>query len=401
MKRCDVAVIGAGAAGISAAITSARAGLRTLLIEQDPQPGGTVVKGSMTTLCGLYVNAGGAPRLIYNGFTANFAHDLMKMDGVSAPLRMGRLYVLPFRPHSFQQLACRLIQAEKNLHILCSSQLLGVAVGRERIDGLVLRSAAEIMEIEAGLVIDCSGNAVVSCLAGQAVMSGDIARQTAAVMIPVTNVAGSLTSPARCIQILLTLQRAVNAGTLPAQAATTAFMPTLDDNTFVLKVNTGAAFLATTLTLEEITNRVRLIVRDIMAFLQSNVAEFSHSRAPDDGLLLLDRCSTRSVGRYVLRGSDVLGAVVFPNAVTRGCWPVEQWDQQGRQHLGYLPEGKCYDIPAGVLQAMDFKNLFMAGKTLSADDDAIASARVIGCCLATGEAAGRLAVRFANAGEAY
>jgi hypothetical protein len=38
------------------------------------------------------------------------------------------------------------------------------------------------------------------------------------------------------------------------------------------------------------------------------------------------------------------------------------------------------------------KNLFMAGKTISADMDAIASARVMGCCLATGEAAAKLAV---------
>ena len=400
MKRCDVAVIGAGAAGIAAAITTARAGLKTLLIEQDSQPGGTVVKGSITTLCGLYVNANDVPHFVYDGFTAEFVHGLMRKDDVEAPLKMGRLYVLPFRPHSFQQLTCRLIQAEESLHILSSSQLLRVAVGRERIDGLVLRTAAEILEIEPGLVIDCSGNAVVSCLAGKAVMSGDAARQTPAVMIPVTNVAGSLTSPARRIQILLTLQRAVNAGTLPAQAATAAFMPTLDDGIVVLKVNTGTVFLAATLTLEEITNRAGQIVSDIMAFLQSNVAEFSNSRVRDDGFLLLDRCSRRSVGRYVVTGSDVLGAAVFPDAATRGCWPVEQWDQQGRQHLGYLPEGKCYDIPAGALQARDYENLLMAGKTLSADDDAIASARVIGCCLATGEAAGRLAICLADTGEA-
>ena len=40
------------------------------------------------------------------------------------------------------------------------------------------------------------------------------------------------------------------------------------------------------------------------------------------------------------------------------------------------------------------KNLFMAGKTISADVDAIASARVMGCCLATGAAAGNLAAAF-------
>jgi hypothetical protein len=35
----------------------------------------------------------------------------------------------------------------------------------------------------------------------------------------------------------------------------------------------------------------------------------------------------------------------------------------------------------------------MAGKTISADVDAIASARVMGCCLASGAAAGILAAR--------
>ena len=36
----------------------------------------------------------------------------------------------------------------------------------------------------------------------------------------------------------------------------------------------------------------------------------------------------------------------------------------------------------------------MAGKTISADVDAIASARVMGCCLATGAAAGNLAASY-------
>lgn len=401
MKRCDVAVIGAGAAGIAAVITCARAGLKTLLIEQGSQPGGTVVKGFITTLCGLYVNGGGAPRFIYDGFIAEFVHALMEMDGVSEPVRMGRMFVLPFRPHSFRQLAFRLLAAEKDLSILYSSALIGLRMNRDRIEGLVVRSDARILEIETGLVVDCSGNAVVSGLAGQAVMPGDSSSQTPAVIIPLRNLAGPLASPARRIQIFRMLQRAVQAGTLPSQAATAAFMPSLDADTIVLKVNPGVAFTASELKGEAITRRVHRIAADLIAFLQANVTEFRHCRLPDEGPRLLERCSSRPVGRYVLKGSDVLMAAVFPDFITRGCWPVERWDTQGRQHLGYLPEGKCYDIPAGALQARDLKNLYMAGKTLSADDDAIASARVIGCCLATGEAAGWLAVCLADTGEAY
>jgi len=53
-----------------------------------------------------------------------------------------------------------------------------------------------------------------------------------------------------------------------------------------------------------------------------------------------------------------------------------------------------YEIPSRSLRAAEVENLFMAGKTISADVDAIASARVMGCCLATGEAAGNLVATF-------
>jgi predicted flavoprotein YhiN len=59
--------------------------------------------------------------------------------------------------------------------------------------------------------------------------------------------------------------------------------------------------------------------------------------------------------------------------------------------LRYLAEGAHYEIPARSLCAAGTPNLFMAGKVISADVDGIASARVMGCCLATGAAAGRLA----------
>lgn len=97
------------------------------------------------------------------------------------------------------------------------------------------------------------------------------------------------------------------------------------------------------------------------------------------------------VGEYILTGADVLGAKKFPDAVARCAWPVEQLGADGKARVRWLEPGDCYEIPAGALRAAKIKNLFMAGKTISADVDAIASARVMGCCLATGAAAGILA----------
>jgi len=50
-----------------------------------------------------------------------------------------------------------------------------------------------------------------------------------------------------------------------------------------------------------------------------------------------------------------------------------------------------YLIPANCLISNTYDNLFFAGKNISATDSAIASARVIGTCIQTGYASGKLA----------
>jgi succinate dehydrogenase/fumarate reductase flavoprotein subunit len=104
------------------------------------------------------------------------------------------------------------------------------------------------------------------------------------------------------------------------------------------------------------------------------------------------RESRRLVGRYELTRDDILCGRRFPDAVARACWPIELWEP-GR--LGptyeYLEDGQSYDIPLRSLQARDIDNLFAAGRCVSATHDALGSARVIGTCLATGDAAGRRA----------
>ena len=53
--------------------------------------------------------------------------------------------------------------------------------------------------------------------------------------------------------------------------------------------------------------------------------------------------------------------------------------------------GDYYEIPIGCLRARDLENVFVAGRCISAEPRAIASARVIGTCLGMGWAAGTAA----------
>jgi hypothetical protein len=89
----------------------------------------------------------------------------------------------------------------------------------------------------------------------------------------------------------------------------------------------------------------------------------------------------------------------FADSVARASWPIEMWDD-GRLGPTYewLDDGCSYDIPRRSLESRDIDNLFAAGRCISASHDALGSARVIGTCLATGEAAGIAATRQAGGG---
>ena len=51
----DVAVIGGGSAGLAAAVTAAREGARTLLVERHGYLGGMGTASLVLTFCGLYL----------------------------------------------------------------------------------------------------------------------------------------------------------------------------------------------------------------------------------------------------------------------------------------------------------------------------------------------------------
>jgi hypothetical protein len=148
------------------------------------------------------------------------------------------------------------------------------------------------------------------------------------------------------------------------------------------------------LTVAEQEGRKRaLAVTEFLKTMSPFARAFVSHTAPQVGI----RESRRVIGRYQLTSEDVLSGRKFEDGVARASWPIELWEE-GR--LGatseYLEDGQTYDIPLRCLQARDVTNLFVAGRCMSASHEALGSARVIGTCLATGEAVGKEAARQAG-----
>ena len=83
-----------------------------------------------------------------------------------------------------------------------------------------------------------------------------------------------------------------------------------------------------------------------------------------------------------------MNCIKHEDAICNGAWPVEYWRTGNKKvEMTWFAENDFYTIPAGCLLSSEKENLFFGGKIISAEEKAIASARVIGTCLGTGFAA--------------
>src|SRR5215212_10548248 len=81
----EVAVLGGGPAGIAAAVSAARAGRRTLLLERYGFLGGMGTAAGVTNFCGLHANVHGDIRQVVHGVADELLQRIDRLGGLNAP----------------------------------------------------------------------------------------------------------------------------------------------------------------------------------------------------------------------------------------------------------------------------------------------------------------------------
>jgi hypothetical protein len=396
----DVVVVGGGAAGLAAAIAAGRAGARTALVERYGFLGGLATAGMVSTICGLYHgSSSGEPEPINEGFAEAFTRRLSAMPGCQKPVRRGRSVVLPYTPFAFACLADELVAAVAPLDVYLHAYLVGVDTATARIEGLRITTWERSLELRASVVVDTSGDAVVARQAGAATETAPLAhRQLPSLIFVLQQVDTAALGAGPRVAVLRALLAAERDGRLPPGASnvTLGLSPQPGELVGKLAVDGLASGLSERrdfLTAAEQEGRRRVLaVTELLKTLPAFGRAFVSHVAPQVGV----RESRRVIGRYQLTREDVLAARQFDDGVARAAWPIELWHpgQLGATYE-YLEDGQTYEIPLRSLQARDVENLFVAGRCMSATHEALGSARVIGTCLATGEAVGMAAARMA------
>jgi hypothetical protein len=129
--------------------------------------------------------------------------------------------------------------------------------------------------------------------------------------------------------------------------------------------------------------------REYARFLKTQLAPFRHSYMVETGCQVGIRQTRSIVGKTRLMNEDVLQGRKVPGAVTHSAWPIENHAAQELK-IVYL-EDDYYDIPFETLVPHSASNVVVAGRCMSAEHEALASARVTAQCFGMGYAAGAAA----------
>ena len=398
----DVLVCGAGAAGVAAAVTCARQGLRVILAERYGFCGGGAVAGMSGTICGLYQASDGAapPRQVVFGFADEFVRLLESRGGVTQPLRYGKTYTRVHDPLMWREAADHLLR-EAGVQVLLHTVAIGTLLEGERMQGAVLWSKQGRIEVRAPITIDASGDADLIAMAGFPCFVGDEGRVQNPTMI--FRLGGVDT--ARFLraygadtimpeQVSELLRRHHGKGYFLPRAKIWLFTTTrpgelLCNCTRVVgpdgrELNT---LVAADFTDAEVEGRRQM--REYARFFRDHVAGCEASWVNDSGVQVGVRQTRQGRGTALLRNEDVVRGSKFADGIARSPWPIEL-------HAGAKPRVEWllddyYEVPYGCFVPQRGDGLLFAGRCLSAQHEAVASARVTAQCFSYGHAIGHAA----------
>ncbi len=390
--RCDVAVVGAGAAGIAAAVAASEAGLQVVLLERHGFVGGLASSAMVGTVCGLYYRGFGRVRYAVQGYASAFAERLAVASATEPVAGKDGLHFLPYAIDTFHQQALWWLQ-RGGVHLKLHSLVTAVDCEGRRFVRLKVHSCGAEYRIIPRVVIDCTGTGQLSRLAGVERHQASV-RQANALVFCVAGLP-DLPESALGLALIRAVRRGINQGDLSPTSERLSFVPgSLGRGTALLKLGLPQQRDRT-----EDELMARALCHETVAYLRGSdpsMAEMSIiAMAPQVGV----RSGPRPRGLAVLDEAAVLACAKPDDGVAIGAWPIEFWGEGRKPEMRYFALDDHYLIPAPTLVSRDIDNLFFAGRGISATEMAMASARVIGTCLGTGYATGIMAAARVSRGD--
>jgi glycine/D-amino acid oxidase-like deaminating enzyme len=397
--RYDVVVVGSGSAGSSAAISAARMGAHTLLIDRLGFMGGT----STAVLDTFYAffTPGESPRRVVGGLGWEVVEQL---NGLGVAFERPNTYGAGTGV-TYDQETLKVVWEQLAVDAGVDLLLHTWATGVRMVDGAI--GAVRIWNkggerwIEARVVIDASGDADVSAMAGASyedfTTTGKV--QSLSTLFRLANVDVERAAQTKKPDLWRLMREASASGEyrLPRLEGSWHRTPfagvVMVHMTRIPNVDPTDPVALTQAELEG-----RRQVREYHRFLRQQVPGFEASVVVGTSPSIGVRESRRVIGDYQLSRDDVLAARRFPDEIALCGAPIEDHGAGGETEWRYVADGAVYGIPYATLLPKGLEGLLVCGRCFSATHDAHASARSMATCMAMGQAAGSAAAMAAGRG---
>jgi hypothetical protein len=437
-SRSDVVVVGGGPSGLVAAISAARAGAKTLLVEQYGFLGGMATVASVGPFSPFHYD----DQQITVGIPQELIERLMAAGGSTGHLKCIPEYgsgatMAYFDREIYKAVAFDMVE-QSGVRLLLHSFMVDAIMEGNRVRGIRVANKSGLLQVLGDVVVDATGDGDVAAAAGaefQWGRKGDELGQPMTMFFEMANVdvaalrayiaahpddfewTSELKSPrpipAEFTQEYFVVQGfksyvalALATGELDMGRDTVLLQSTLREGTIVFnstRVGKLRGTVADEFTQAEVLGRRQAM--SLAAFAKKYLPGFANAYVCSTGAQIGVRESRHVLGDYLLTQEDVLEGRRFPDVVARGFFPVDIHDPKGGK--GYQKGGSTwmkpkgpYDIPIRCLVPKATEGLVLCGRNISATHEAHGSLRVMGTAFGIGHGAGATAAVAALSGVA-
>jgi len=424
LAEADVVVAGGGPGGFPAAIAAARNGAKTVLLERYGFMGGMATAGLVRPILGHTAADSELP--ILGGIPKELCERLHKVG--AAPKWEDTLssWGVPFDPELMKVVLDDFVEGA-GVEILLHTFVVDAVVQDSELKAVIVESKSGRQAVLGKLFVDATGDADLACRAGVPTHMGGPADGLPMAMGSMFRIGGVRPPEGeerkRAAELITAARErgeihVYNSG-VPGKSSKTQDIEATPNVTRF----SGDPTDVRTLTKGEISLRRETI--KVLDCYRKVIPGFEKARIAALPTQIGLRESRQIEGGYDITGKDIVEARKFDDAVTCGSWWIDIHCPRGNvRHGVHLccqgcpdpecnvvrerrdeipdnlrpPKGEWYDIPYRSLLPKKVSNLLVSGRCISATHQGMAGVRVMGTCMAIGEAAGTAAAMAAKAG---
>lgn len=382
----DVIVAGGGPAGFSAAVSAARAGAKTILLEQTGAVGGTATSGLMSHWTGSADSS--ILKEVYERSTIPGPEEVYPNKKIINPERL-KLIMLE-------------MLFEAKAEVLLYTFVSDVIKEGFHVRGVIVENKSGRLAYYAHTVIDATGDGDIAVRAGASFIKGregDEKMQPATVMFKVAGVDYSRAIFPNAFEQNIEVPKGkvqdLARKHLPFPAGHTLLYKTSLPGIVSVNMTNATGIDGTNssdLTKAEYECRKQMDL--IVNFLRSTVPGYERCFIVSTASLIGVRETRHVLGEYTLTGDDILASRVFDDWVVLRAkfnFDIHNIDGPGLDKHGaqvHFPDISGYSISYRSLVPKMIDGLLLAGRCISGTHKAHASFRAMPICVAMGEAAG-------------